>query len=928
VTPPRELTVPQARSVDPPATAIPPAASSLAGGLFDVVSLIGADGRCGYVGSAVRGLLGTEPGAIVGRSLVELLHPDDEEAFRHWVRQLAADGPVPGMVRYRLRHADGTWRAVEVQAIGRIDQEGGPTSVTVIRAAHRTSVPALTTLDEAVGLLPEPVVLVDVGTPEPYRVVFANAAFLAHFGHREADVLGRPVDALVTAETGDPFAGGGALGVVEASLRAADGTPVWVDLTLAHVPGPGSCVMAVLHDATRRRAAEDRWRDSRERVRRLAQQSPDTIYRIRLRPEISIEFLSSATEKLIGYPADEIRRDPMLLNQAVHPDDRHLLRSLTGSGSTGPLTEVPGELVLRWRHRDGRIVWTELRVVAEHGPDGGVVAIEGTARDITVRKLADLASAERETFALAVLDGIGAETVVLDPHGVVSRANRAWSDLISLFQPAELGGGVGRPYLELVKAVLGVGDRVTELSTGIAEVMRGTRAHLEVDVASDVRGTRRWYTVRASPLTGAPGGGAVLTHTEITARKEAEDRLTASEARYRSIIDTVHDVVYQLDGDGRFTFLNHSWEQLTGWSVDESLGRTIWSVMAPDEQAAGESGFFAFLRGELEADVRYRFTLVTSDGGARMVEVSPQLFRVDGEIVGTTGTLVDVTDQLHDEVELRHAQKLEAVGRLAAGIAHEVNTPVQFVGDNLQFLDDAFDSLVTLLGKYRTSLSPDSQIKTWAERQAFLSSAEVDGEAEFYEQEIPKAVAEAREGAQRIASIVRAMKAFGHPDAAEQQATDLNEAVRNTVIVARNEYKYIADVELDLGELPAVVCHAGDVNQALLNLIVNSAHAIHDVVGDSGERGRITVRTAIDDDAVVITVTDSGPGIPESIRHRVFEPFFTTKEVGRGTGQGLALVRAVADRHRGQVSFDTGEAGTTFHLRLPLLGTGNREAVR
>ena len=386
--------------------------------------------------------------------------------------------------------------------------------------------------------------------------------------------------------------------------------------------------------------------------------------------------------------------------------------------------------------------------------------------------------------------------------------------------------------------------------------------------------------------------------------------------------------MFRCDAEGRFTFLNRAWVRLTGHPVGATLGRTLWESMPASDREEAYRRYRGFMeRGTRRGD-RVRLRLVTRDESVRTVEVSPEVCTVDGEVVGVVGTMVDITDQLAIEVEERHTQKLEAVGRLAAGIAHEINTPVQFVGDNLQFLDDAFASLVDLLGRYRRSLSPDSPYQTWAERQEMLGAAEVATEAEYLEAEIPRAVAEAREGAHRIASIVRAMKAFGHPDGTEQQAVDLNEAVRNTAVVARSEYKYVADLDLDLDEdLPAVVCHGGDVNQALLNLIVNAAHAIAD--GARGAPGRITVSTRLDGDDVVMSVADNGPGIPDEIRHRVFEPFFTTKDVGRGTGQGLALVRAVIDRHQGQVRFDTGPEGTTFTLRLPLEGTNSvTEAIR
>jgi signal transduction histidine kinase len=241
---------------------------------------------------------------------------------------------------------------------------------------------------------------------------------------------------------------------------------------------------------------------------------------------------------------------------------------------------------------------------------------------------------------------------------------------------------------------------------------------------------------------------------------------------------------------------------------------------------------------------------------------------------------------------------LESVGQLAAGIAHEINTPIQFIGDNVRFLGDAFGQLAAALN----------------------GKAQTDSELAFLVEEVPEAVGQTMEGVDRVATIVRAMKAFGHPSGEEKAAADLNAAVRNTLIVANNELKYVADVVTDLGELPPVWCHLGDVNQVVLNLVVNAAHAIAAKTGPGGGRGTITVRTATEGEAAVIEVSDTGTGIPSDIAERVFEPFFTTKDVGVGTGQGLTLAYAlIRDRHAGTITFTTQPGqGTTFTVRIPL----------
>jgi signal transduction histidine kinase len=299
----------------------------------------------------------------------------------------------------------------------------------------------------------------------------------------------------------------------------------------------------------------------------------------------------------------------------------------------------------------------------------------------------------------------------------------------------------------------------------------------------------------------------------------------------------------------------------------------------------------------------------------RVAERTMRLFEANAELQGEIAARAKV------ELELRHAQKLEAIGRLAAGIAHEINTPVQFVSDSVEFISAASADLLGLVAAYRAALRGVAAGEPVAAAAEAAEAAEASADLAYITTEIPTALELARDGLGRVKQIVRSMKTFAHNER-DMRDADLNQAILSTLTIARHEYKYVADVVTELGELPLVRCHVGEINQVVLNLLVNAAHAIADVRSETGPMGRIEVRTAVDGSDVVIAVSDTGAGIPEDIQSRIFDPFFTTKGADRGTGQGLAIARSVvAEKHGGSLAFVTELGkGTTFTIRLPILG--------
>jgi PAS domain S-box-containing protein len=291
-------------------------------------------------------------------------------------------------------------------------------------------------------------------------------------------------------------------------------------------------------------------------------------------------------------------------------------------------------------------------------------------------------------------------------------------------------------------------------------------------------------------------------------------------------------------------------------------------------------------------------------------------------ILGLTIIGADITERVKFQAQLHQSQKMEAIGQLAAGIAHEINTPTQFVGDNTRFLQDSFDDLIEICSLYQELIKTAKSRSLSEELIQNFEKRFDELDIAYLEEEVPLSIRQTLKGVDRITNIVQAMKIFAHPGGIAKEPIDINKEIKKTITITRNEWKYVAQLVTDFDStLPLVPCYRAEFNQVILNLIINAAHAIADSNGHhSSEKGTITISSGCDGNWAEIRISDTGPGIPEEIRHRIFDLFFTTKEPGRGTGQGLAIAHSViVEKHKGILNLETDEGqGTTFVIRLPI----------
>jgi two-component system, NtrC family, sensor kinase len=423
---------------------------------------------------------------------------------------------------------------------------------------------------------------------------------------------------------------------------------------------------------------------------------------------------------------------------------------------------------------------------------------------------------------------------------------------------------------------------------------------------------------------------AIAVIRDITGRLRTQETLQRSEERLNLVLDAAHMGIWDRDLITGKLSRSIVHDQIFGYDTIQErwTDETLLNHLVPEDRER-RLHEIATCSEQTEINSEYRI-IRAGDHAQRWIQFQGKVYHDEkGKPIRRAGIIRDITDQKlaeqerqATEVQSSLSQKLESVGRLASGVAHEINTPMQFITDNTQFLKRAVTSLTEVLVAYRAVNEIVASGKKPDEALALARAAEETNEMEYLLGEIPKTFDETMSGLQRVTHIIKSLKEFSHPNTTAKHPADLNKAINTTIAVSRHEWKYVAEVVTELDpDLPMIPLCIDEMNQVMLNLIVNAAHAIGDAIKQRGEaKGVITIRTKQDGACVLIEVEDNGTGIPESAQSHIFEPFFTTKGVGKGTGQGLAIIRTIIlKNHDGAISFTTTPGkGTTFHIRLPM----------
>lgn len=630
--------------------------------------------------------------------------------------------------------------------------------------------------------------------------------------------------------------------------------------------------------------------------------------------ESHVLWINDAFQHITGYDLDDvIGKVPGHVLQNEHTDQatiaeiRHALKTRTG---------FQGEILNR--HKSGREYWVSLDIQPLLDDDGTHIGFVAVENDVTERRRAAAALADATQRTECALDG--GKLAIWDWDLVKNELafDRRWYEVVR--RDPQSHTAAADYWVNLVHT-----DDRAHFNKVVEDCISGTAPTFETEfrlLTPD--GSYVWLMSRGHGNVRNEHGIAtrmIGTIVEITDRKNSELALRRSEALATAIFNASSDAVCLIH-EGVIHDCNASALPLFGFSSREDIiGKSVLEF-SPEYQTDGmttvEKLTSVLAHFNHQGRARFEWTHVKPDGTIFDVDVSLFSLEVDGEF-RTYSFVRDISQRKELERQLAQAQKLESIGQLAAGVAHEINTPMQCVFSNVEYLQDSLEKIFNFADAYRTlRLQEDAPQKILA----LIAQAEATCKFDRMRKDIVDAIQESASSAQRVIEIVRAMKTMAHPGTTDKVHTNLNKLIEDASIISRNCWKYVSTFQSDFDPaIDSVALLPAQMSQVILNLIVNAADAIGEKLGAEPETlGTITARTRLCSDCVLIELSDTGIGMPERVKQRVFDPFFTTKEVGKGTGQGLAIAYdVIVNQHHGKISVDSEPGnGTTFSIRLPL----------
>ena len=743
-------------------------------------------------------------------------------------------------------------------------------------------------------------------------ISFANSFAINFLNHEEGNLVGLSFMEILAGKVSNDASGGSRLldffgkgaGPHERPCLNRKGDKLWIAwrTKITFTPeGEFQEVLCIGNDITSKYNALAKLKDSEARYKSIFENAPLGIIYVTREGILSdcndnlLTTLGSKREDLIGIS----------VNQIVNPKMREsIMKSMNGERSIFEdiYTPISGKNTLFLR-----AIFNP--VLCEEPPFESIATIE----DFTQRKKVELELAESEQRFKGLAKAAPVGIIITNKANNVQYANhRALQMCDTTLDQMEKNGWTNSLALGEKLNLFNKWFNTRPIVDSILEFK--IRRNDEPDI---------WILGQIVEMrsTQDDASGFVITLTDITPLKDAElehERLTAA-------IDQTAEAILITDTSGIITYANPAFESISGYSTKEVIGNSP-NIIRGDEH---DEEFYEELWKKINSGETWKGRIINlNKNGKRFTQdttIAP-VRNERGTIVNFVSVARDVSQQLVIEAQLRQAQKLESIGELAAGIAHEINTPTQYVATNVKFLEDTFADIIN-------NLKTLSKIKTMVDEHKscdqvvdVLSNVMHEEDINFLAEDIPNAIKESEEGLQKIANIVKSVKQLAHPGETYKSFHDINEIIRDAVTVSTNEWKYVADVTMQLDEtLPSVNCLKGEMGQAILNLVVNSAHAIgSNQNNDSPNKGKIDVRTYSDEDSVVVEIKDSGCGMPKHVMEKAFDPFFTTKEIGKGTGQGLAIVyNVIVNIHNGSVVLNSEEGvGTTVTITLPISESG------